>query len=151
MSSEGKTPAVCARALVEAGADIIGVNCLRDPRHMLPIVEEMRKAVDAYVACQPTAIRTTDDKPDFTSLPEFPFELETLTLSRRDMAAYAQAARTMGIDFIGACCGALPVHIREMARALGKRPAEDRPWRIDYNKPMSAYEYYGHRETPTRR
>ncbi|MGQ0797840.1 MAG: homocysteine S-methyltransferase family protein, partial [Methanobacteriota archaeon] len=148
VTPEGKTPANCARALVAAGADIVGVNCLRDPRHMLPIAAEMRKAVDAYVACQPTAIRTPDDSPDFTSLPQFPFELETLTLSRRDMAAYARDAAAMGINFIGSCCGSIPVHVREMARALGKRPSADRAWRIDYGKPMSAYEYYEHRERP---
>lgn len=146
ISAEGKTPAECARALAAAGADIVGVNCLRDPKHTLPIVAEMRKAVDVYVAAQPTAIRTPEDKPDFTSLPQFPFELETLTVSRKEMAAYAQEAAAMGVNYIGACCGTIPVHIREMARALGKRPPQDRAWRVDYSKPMSAYEYYEHHE-----
>jgi len=36
--------------------------------------------------------------------------------------------------------------VREMARALGKLPPDDRTWRVDYGKPMSAYEYYGHRD-----
>jgi len=148
VSAEGRSPADCARALVTTGADIVGVNCLRDPRHTLPIVAEMRKAVDAYVAAQPTAIRTPDDRPDFTSLPQFPFELETLTLSRREMAAYAREAKALGVEFIGACCGTIPVHIREMARALGKIPPQDRAWRLDYGKPMSAYEYYDHHERP---
>ncbi|MGQ0797014.1 MAG: homocysteine S-methyltransferase family protein, partial [Methanobacteriota archaeon] len=31
VTPEGKTPADCARDLVAAGADIVGVNCLRDP------------------------------------------------------------------------------------------------------------------------
>jgi len=31
-----------------------------------------------------------------------------------------------------------------MARALGKLPPDSRPWRLDYAKPMSAYEYYKH-------
>ena len=29
-----------------AGADIVGVNCLRSPEHTLPLVAEMRKAVE---------------------------------------------------------------------------------------------------------
>ena len=33
---------------------------------------------------------------------------------------------------------------KALAKVLGKRPAEDRPWRVDYSQPMSAYEYYGH-------
>ncbi len=143
LSYDGHTPAECARALHDAGADVVGVNCLRNPLHMLPIAEEMRGAVTGHVACQPTAYRTPPDQPDFTATKEFPFETETLLLSRRDMAAYARQARELGINVIGSCCGAIPVHVREMARALGKRPP-DPAWRIDYAKPMSAFEYYGH-------
>src|SRR5437773_1848255 len=84
------------------------------------------------------------EEPDFTSLPQFPFELDPLQLSRREMAAYAQRARDIGVDYIGACCGSVAIHIREMARVLGKLPAEQRPWKLNYQKPMSAYEYYDH-------
>ena len=143
LSYDGHTPAECAHALRDAGAEVVGVNCLRNPFYMLPIAEEMRGAVTGHVACQPTAYRTPADQPDFTATKEFPFETETLLLSRRDMAAYARQARDLGINVIGSCCGSIPVHVREMARALGKRP-EDPAWRVDYGKPMSAYEYYGH-------
>ena len=143
LSYDGHTPAECARALHDAGVDVVGVNCLRNPSYMLPIAEEMRRAVTGFVACQPTAYRTPPDNPDFTASPAFPFETETLLLSRRDLAAYAVEARRLGINVIGSCCGSLPVHVREMARALGKVPP-DPAWRIDYSKPMSAYEYYGH-------
>src|SRR5207253_10086194 len=85
----------------------------------------------AIVAAQPVAYRTPADKPDFTSLPQFPFELDPLQLSRREMAAYAQRARDIGVDYIGACCGSVAIHIREMARVLGKLPAEPRPWQLN--------------------
>ena len=39
-----------------------------------------------------------------------------------------------------------PRHIREMGRALGKLPADERIWKKGGAKPMSAYEYYGHEE-----
>jgi betaine-homocysteine S-methyltransferase len=144
VTPEGKTPAECARALRDAGADIVGVNCLRGPELTLPIAEEMRRAVDGYVACQPVGYRTTAEAPDFTSLPQFPFELDVLQVSRREMADYARRARDLGINYIGACCGAVSTHIREMARVLGKLPADSRPWKLDYGKPMSAFEYYKH-------
>jgi betaine-homocysteine S-methyltransferase len=108
------------------------------------MMEQVRKAVTCYVACQPVAYRTPREQPDFTSLPQFPFELDPLQLSRREMADYARRAREIGVDFVGACCGSVASHIREMAQALGKRPAETRPWRVDYDKPMSGYEYYRH-------
>jgi betaine-homocysteine S-methyltransferase len=36
------------------------------------------------------------------------------------MARYALGAREIGINYIGACCGAAPHHIRAMAEALGR-------------------------------
>jgi betaine-homocysteine S-methyltransferase len=144
VTPDGKTPADCARALRDAGADIVGVNCLRGPEETLPIVEEMRRAVPGYLACQPVGYRTTPGMPDFTSLPEFPFELDPLQLSRKEMADYAVRARDLGVNYIGACCGSVASHIREMARALGKLSMESRPWSLDYSRPMSAFEYYKH-------
>jgi betaine-homocysteine S-methyltransferase len=143
---EGDTPAEAARKLADAGADVVGINCLRNPDATLPLVRDVRAAVSGFVACQPVAYRTPPDQPDFTSLPEFPFGLDPLQLSRQEMAAYAVVAREMGVNFIGGCCGTVASHVREMARALGKRSAEDEslPWRLDYERPMSAYEYYGH-------
>ncbi|HWM52764.1 MAG TPA: homocysteine S-methyltransferase family protein [Thermoplasmata archaeon] len=143
-SYDGHSPAECARALRDAGADIIGVNCLRNPLLLLPLAREMRQAVSGFVACQPTAYSTPPDVPDFTATKEFPFETETLVLSRKVMGAFAAEARAAGINYIGSCCGSMPVHVREMARALGKAPV-DRTWRVDYAKPMSAYEFYKHR------
>jgi betaine-homocysteine S-methyltransferase len=144
VTPDGKSAADCARSLVDAGADIVGLNCLRSPEYTLPLAAEMRRAVKAYIACQPVAYRTTHDHRDFTSLPAFPDQLDPFQLSRREMADYATKAREMGVNYIGACCGAVASHIREMARALGKIPADDRIWKKGGEKPMSAYEYYEH-------
>jgi len=65
-------------------------------------------------------------------------------MTRFEMADYAVSARDMGIRYIGACCGAVATHIREMARALGKLSPDERPWRLDYDKPMSAFEMERH-------
>lgn len=144
VTPDGKTAAECARALVDAGADIVGLNCLRSPEYTLPLMAEMRSAVKGYIACQPVAYRTTHDHRDFTSLPAFPDQLEPYQLTRREMAEYATKAREIGVNYIGACCGAVASHIREMARALGKIPADNREWKKGGDKPMSAYEYYDH-------
>src|SRR6266487_3799132 len=101
-TAEGNSAADAAKALFDAGADIVGMNCLRPPQHILGPMEEMRKAVSGYLACQPVAYRTPKDKPDFTSLPEFPYALDPLQLPRREMADYAVQARDIGINYIGA-------------------------------------------------
>jgi betaine-homocysteine S-methyltransferase len=147
VTSDGKKAGEAARALADAGADIVGINCLRSPEHTLPLMEEIRRAVKSYIACQPVAYRTTQEHRDFTSLPAFPDQLDPYQLTRREMAQYALKARDIGVNYIGACCGTVASHIREMARALGKLPPDDRLWKKGGEKPMSAYEYYGHDKT----
>ncbi|HUM05802.1 MAG TPA: homocysteine S-methyltransferase family protein [Terriglobales bacterium] len=143
-TAEGKTAEEAAKTLLDAGADIVGMNCLRSPEHTLPSMEKMRKAVDGYLACQPVGYRTPKEKPDFTSVPEFPYGLDPLQLTRKEMGEYALQARDIGINYIGSCCGSVAEHVREMARVLGKLPAESRIWKKGGAKPMSAYEYYDH-------
>src|SRR5215472_6456230 len=143
-TAEGKSATEAAKALFDAGADIVGMICLRPPQHMLGCMEQMRRAVSGYLACQPVAYRTPKEKPDFTSLPEFPYALDPLQLTRKCMADYAIQAREMGINYIGACCGTVAMHIREMARGLNKVPEDARIWKKGGTKPMSAYEYYDH-------
>ena len=146
VTPEGQTPGEAARLLADAGADIVGINCLRNPENTLPLLRQMREAIRGYLAAQPAAFRTPPGKPDFTSLPEFPLGLEPLQLSRQAMADYAVAARDMGVNYIGACCGASPAHIRAMAEALGKRAPDTRVWKRGGARPMSAYEYYRHED-----
>jgi len=144
---EGDTPAECARKLADAGADIVGVNCLNGPEQQLPIAIEMRRAVDTYVGAQPVAYRTTGEKPDFTSWPSFPYGLSPMQLSRGEMADFAVKAKEAGLDVIGSCCGSVAEHVRAMAKALGGLPTDEREWKSRSGKPMSGYEYRGHTET----
>jgi betaine-homocysteine S-methyltransferase len=142
-SYEGLSPGECVRRLADAGVDIVGVNCLRSPEHTLPIMEEMRDAVsDVYLATQPVAYHGPGHQPNFTSLPEFPYDLEKLQLPRTQMAVFAERARDMGYDYIGSCCGSVASHVKAMAKALGKLPADERPWRSKTSKPMSGYELH---------
>ena len=90
VSYEGDSPADCARKLADAGADIVGVNCLNGPQQMLPIAVEMRGAVDGFVAAQPVAYRTTAEQPDFTATGNFPYELDPLQVSRKEMGDFAR-------------------------------------------------------------
>jgi betaine-homocysteine S-methyltransferase len=154
-SYEGDDPASCAKKLADAGADIVGVNCLNAPAQQLPIAADMVRGVAGSgtsgipVAAQPVAYATTDVMPDFTSWTEFPFELTPMTLSRAVLARFAADARDAGVRYIGSCCGAVAEHVREMAKVLGKLPEAERQWRSSSGKAMSAFEYYGHDEQGT--
>jgi betaine-homocysteine S-methyltransferase len=121
VSREGHSPSECGRILEANGADIVVTNCGREPKRMLPLGEEMRKAVKCHVAVQPAGFRSTDEIPYFMGLPEFPLELDPLQLTRIEMAGFARQARAVGIGYIGACCGVKASHIRSMAEALGRQ------------------------------
>lgn len=139
---EGKTPAEAAKALEGAGADIVGVNCWMDPPRMLPIVEQMRRAVRCYVAAQPVAYRCSEEVPFFTASKGFPDRLDPYQLTRYEMGDFAKRALDLGVNYIGGCCGCQGAHIRQMARVLGKKPMEEREWKVDYQHPQSATEAY---------
>jgi betaine-homocysteine S-methyltransferase len=143
-SFEGHPPGEQAKRLADAGVDIVGVNCLRSPEYMLPIMEEMRAAVpdSVHLATQPVAFHGTSERPNFVSLPEFPFELEKISLPRAAMGEFATQARDMGFNYIGSCCGSVAAHVREMAKALGKASSEEREWRATGDRPKSGYELH---------
>jgi betaine-homocysteine S-methyltransferase len=113
------------KELEDAGADIVGINCFRDPERMLPLADRLRKAVSCYTATQPVAYRCSEEKPYF-QIQEldghvaFPLELDPFVLTRFEMASYAQNAKELGINYIGGCCGTTPHHLRAMAEALGR-------------------------------
>jgi betaine-homocysteine S-methyltransferase len=114
------------RIAADRGAAIVGLNCSRGPATMLPLLEQIRGAVDVPVAAQPVPYRTTPQTPAFEALagPDgrhlFPIELEPFQCTRFEMAAFARSARELGVDYIGICCGGGPHHVRAMAEALGR-------------------------------
>ncbi len=138
-TDDGFTAAECAKRLSDAGAEIVGVNCMRDPERTYPIIAQMRAATDGYLAAQPVAYRTTDAVPWFTGTPAFPDHLEPTRLTRFEMADFALRARDMGVNYIGSCCGSGAQHVREMARVLGKYREAQR-WTPDPSRPMSETE-----------
>ncbi|HEY7618937.1 MAG TPA: homocysteine S-methyltransferase family protein [Solirubrobacteraceae bacterium] len=120
------------RILADRGATVVGLNCSRGPETMLPLLEEIRAAVDVPVAAQPVPYRTTRETPAFESLTSddglraFPIALEPYQCTRFDMADFAVRARDIGVDYIGICCGGGPHHVRAMAEALGRQTPASR-------------------------
>ena len=121
--------------LERAGASVVGMNCFRGPETMLPWIKAIREAVSCHVAALPVTYRTTEEEPTFFSLTEssacscpsphgrpFPTALDPFYCNRYEMGAFAHAAYDMGVNYLGVCCGASPMHIREVAMAVGRTP-----------------------------
>lgn len=147
---EGQSPAEACRRLEAAGADVVGLNCSRGPATMLPLLADIRRAVDCPVAALPVPYRTHPEEPSFQSLSEpagapqppggkpFPTALDPFTCTRYEIADFARAAHELGVRYLGVCCGAAPHHIRAMAEALGRTPAA-----THYSADMSKHAYFG--------
>jgi len=141
VTREGWTPEEACRRLADAGAAVVGLNCIRGPQTMLPLLGAIREAVDVPVAALPVPYHTHAAEPTFQSLGgggAFPVALDPFTSTRYDVAGFARDALALGVDYLGLCCGAAPHHIRAMAEAMGRRPPASR-----YSPDMSKHAYLG--------
>jgi betaine-homocysteine S-methyltransferase len=123
---DGYGYAEACRILAAEGARVVGLNCDRGPRTMLPLVAAIREMVDCAVAVQPVPYRTDAAAPTMQALRShdmraFPIALEPFGCTRFEMAEFASQARDLGVDYVGICCGAGPHHVRAMAEALGRQ------------------------------
>jgi betaine-homocysteine S-methyltransferase len=146
---EGWSPEEACSRLAEAGADVVGLNCIRGPRTMLPLVQRVRASVDCHVAALPVPYRTTDTEPSFQSLTDsgcdclpddrpFPTALEPLSCNRYEIAQFGRDAHDLGVHYLGVCCGAAPHLIRSLAEALGRETPASR-----YSPDMSRHAFLG--------
>jgi betaine-homocysteine S-methyltransferase len=145
VTREGLSPGEACRRVEEAGADVVGLNCIRGPRTMLPLLESVRRAVSGHVAALPVPYRTNDEQPTFQSLrdPErdeqpFPTGLDPFQCTRYEMGEFGRQASELGVGYLGICCGAGPHHVRSLAEALGRRPPASR-----YSPDMSKHAFLG--------
>lgn len=118
-SREGFQMDTCARTLRDQGADIVGMNCMQDPRLMLPLLEKIRGAVDGPIAAQPVAVACS---PGTTHMGQQPGPWTDHVIPPDAMAQFARKALALGINYVGSCCGSGPEHVRAMAEAMAKDP-----------------------------
>ncbi|MGI8778847.1 MAG: homocysteine S-methyltransferase family protein [Solirubrobacteraceae bacterium] len=146
---DGWTPEDACRRLEEAGAAVVGLNCIRGPQTMLPLLERIRETCDGPIAALPVPYRTTEEEPSFQSLTDpgcdcipgdrpFPTALDPFTCNRYEIGEFIKAAHELGVAYLGLCCGAAPHHIRAVAEALGRTPPASR-----YSADMSRHAYFG--------
>lgn len=105
----GVTPEGAARALAEAGADIVGANCGTGlaPEDVAGIARAMRAASSRPVLVQPNAGQPVLE------------DGQAVYIMGPDAFAEAMApALAEGVAVAGGCCGTTPAHIAALARAV---------------------------------
>jgi len=149
---EGWSPADACARLEDAGADVVGLNCIRGPATMLPLLAKIRERVSGHVAALPVPYRTTDEQPSFQSLRDphchvipgdrpFPTALDPFVCNRYELEDFARSAQEIGVAYFGVCCGAGPHHIRAVAEGLGRTPPASR-----FSPDMSKHAFLGTHE-----
>jgi methionine synthase I (cobalamin-dependent) len=107
-STSGVPLAALARAALDAGADVVGLNCTLTPDEMIAAVTDLRALLPPGMPlwARPCA-----------SLPPAP---------PASPAALARAGRLLfeaGATAVGGCCGTTPGHIAALAAAVGSADA----------------------------
>jgi len=152
LTRESWTVADACMRLADAGADVVGLNCIRGPDTMMPLLREIRTVVKTHLAALPVPYRTTVKEPTFQSLRDanwpgepgtrpFPVALDPFTCNRFEIAEFGRQAAALDIRYLGVCCGAGPHHIRALAEAVGKRPQASK-----YSPDMSKHAFLGSHE-----
>ena len=121
-----------AQRLEQGGADVVGLNCFRGPETMLPWLRQIREAVSCHVGALPIPYRATAEEPTFFNLSDsaapvpsphgrtFPTALDPLYTNRYEIRQFTREALELGVNYLGVCCGAAPIHIREVAETAGR-------------------------------
>ena len=142
------------KELEQRGADVVGMNCFRGPNTMMPFLKEIRKSIKCHMAALPIAFRTTKEQPTFFNLDDnngctcpsphgrtFPTALDPMYCNRYEIRNFAKEAHSLGIRYLGVCCGAAPIHIREVAQVVGKKVPASK-----YSEKMENHFMYGTNE-----
>ena len=94
-----------ARRLVDAGADVLGVNCVR-PEAALGRIVALSEAVSVPLLCKPAAAH-----------PDWP------PVAPADLAADLPRWLDRGVRLVGGCCGATEAHVAALRSALDRGAA----------------------------
>ena len=136
----GDPPAAVARALHEAGATLIGVNCSGGPAQIWRILRQMRQAVpSALFSVMPNAgwPEQVGGRIMYPANPDY-------------FGEYALAFCEAGARLVGGCCGTTPQHIAAMRAALDRQPEGCGPSADELAMPAEADERHPSEDQPSR-
>ncbi|XP_045196135.2 betaine--homocysteine S-methyltransferase 1-like [Mercenaria mercenaria] len=111
------------------GAAVVGLNCSRGPDIMMPLLREIRNVCKGPIAAIPVPYRTTEKERTFYAIKDpktgkclYPHNLDQVRSSREEIRKFAEDAKSLGVQYVGLCCGNYPSLIREVSEVYGKKP-----------------------------
>lgn len=107
----GNSAEECAKALTDAGADVIGTNCGDiNPSQMAVVVSLLQSATSLPILAQPNAGK-----------PKLVDNLTVFDMTPAAFAAGIAKCLDAGARLVGGCCGTSPEHICAVARVLEEK------------------------------
>lgn len=103
----GATPEQVARALTEAGADVIGANCGVGIERYVPVCQRLRAATDRPIWIKANA-----------GLPVLVDGQAVYQTTPESFASHIPGLLAAGASFVGGCCGTSPDFIRAAAQSI---------------------------------
>ncbi|REI10664.1 bifunctional homocysteine S-methyltransferase/methylenetetrahydrofolate reductase [Staphylococcus felis] len=102
--------------VIEAGANIVGLNCHHGPHHMKNTFSHIEIPNHAYLSCYPNASLLDIDHNHFK-----------YSENAEYFGNIAEQLIEEGVRLIGGCCGTTPEHIRKIKDAVtGLKPITDK-------------------------
>ncbi|MGM7690100.1 bifunctional homocysteine S-methyltransferase/methylenetetrahydrofolate reductase [Staphylococcus felis] len=102
--------------VIEAGANIVGLNCHHGPHHMKNTFSHIEIPDHAYLSCYPNASLLDIDHNHFK-----------YSENAEYFGNIAEQLIEEGVRLIGGCCGTTPEHIRKIKDAVtGLKPITDK-------------------------
>jgi 5-methyltetrahydrofolate--homocysteine methyltransferase len=109
----GTQPLAAAAVIVQAGADVMGLNCSTGPREMVDALRAMSEHAPLPLSCQPNA-GIPENREGQAFYPLTPSELAE---------ALVRFIKDFRVGVVGGCCGTTPEHMKlvvEAVRELGR-------------------------------
>lgn len=103
----GTDPAAALVTLQSLGADAVGCNCSSGPAEMVRLMEAMSPLRTVPLIAKPNA-----------GMPQVKDGATFFSMTPGEFAAYARPFLSLGVEFLGGCCGTTPEHIRALKEAL---------------------------------
>jgi methionine synthase I (cobalamin-dependent) len=105
----GSTPEQVAKALEQAGADVIGANCGQGIETAIGVCRRLKAASSLPVWIKPNA-----------GLPQMKEGKVRYATGAEDFASYVPKLLEAGASFVGGCCGTSPDFIRAVRAAVNR-------------------------------
>ncbi|MCQ2445558.1 MAG: homocysteine S-methyltransferase family protein [Clostridia bacterium] len=104
---DGTDPASAAVVLASMGVDAFGLNCSAGPEGLLKVLSKVAPNCPVPLVAKPNAglPETVDGRTVFPMQPD-------------EFASFAEELLSLGVGYIGGCCGTTPAHIKALSEAL---------------------------------